>query len=361
MLAACLAGNSEFAAKFRLWESRANLDTLDSGAVRLIPYLKTRLAHTGLETELSQKINGIYRFFWAKRRLQDHAIEQNLIPLIGTDQIVALKGLALEELAYSKDEPRPFDDLDVLVSRAAYFEIVGRAREFGFDYVEPTPESSYRYLRHAMPFRGKNLDLDLHWTILPLGLDSDYDQRLMLRSMESQSGKPWLIPSPTDTLLHTVIHGNRRNSVSPIRWYLDAHLLLNRNVIDWELLWHEAGNMGLTRELASGLDQLSRFSSTPIERRHRKRRRQRVLSPGSLPARVAYSSESLFVRRVMRLLGSDFPLVRRALARDGLNTSFFSVVSKVVLESLLEIKVAMQRNSMTAVLRGDWSKPKSRP
>ena len=357
LLKACLASESDFRNRFRSWEEIADLDALNYGAVRLIPYLKVRMDRQSISSSLKPKIDGIYRYFWAKRQVQMAAMEKHLSPLLKGTPALSLKGFAIEHLAYKQPELRPFDDFDILVSRADYFELSKRTANYEFRYAGPGPEQSTVYLRHARTFKAKNIEVDLHWTGLPVCRDHLFESRLFARAGGFGSGdETLLLSSATDSLLHTIVHGHRPNLVSPVRWYLDAFLLIQRNPIDWQLFWQEAEANGLTRQVKAGAIALNKMAE------------QNLIDIDDAPSGVrwtgltraaaikSYFSATLWSGRLLRLLGSDVPMVRKALAMDGKSARGFAPYALAVRESMTEIRTVLQKNSLKSVITGSWFK-----
>jgi hypothetical protein len=359
LLRACLSSDAQFLKSFRAWESIADLDALNSGAVRLIPFLKTRLDKHSIYTELENKLNGIYRFFWAKRQVQQVAIDNCLVPMVGNHPAIALKGMALESLAYNYPELRPFDDVDLLVSRPDYFALAALASEFGLKYSGRSPERSTVYLRHAKSYIAQNLEVDIHWTAIPTSSDHNFEYRMLSRAKQGLlSNLPFLTPDPTDCLLHTVLHGNRDNSVSPVRWYLDAYLLIERNSINWEQFWGEAQKIGLVRQAKKGLQRLNDLMGYDFaEVLHAPGGLRGFIgfSPARLPALMKHGLTAGKWVHLLRLVGSDVVVVRKALAMDGGRSGLLPAYVTAYVESFHEVKALLKNHSSMALFRNSWT------
>jgi hypothetical protein len=355
LIAACLIEDEGFEKKFRLWESGADLGTINYGALRILPFLQTRLSKLKIESYLSPEIRRVHGYFWAKRQLQNETIQRSVIPLMNGFKSVALKGLALETLAYGDSELRPFSDVDFLVSRSDFRLIDERASKFDFRYRGVTPARSFEYFQHAKSFQGNHLELDLHWTFFPLGIDPMYDERIRDRSTINPAQSDWSLPSPTDALIHTLLHGLKPDVVSPIRWLVDAHLLVSRNEIDWDLLQREAEGLGVTSELESSLAFLGQF--TKIKHSHFRKGAASFpdLNIARAASRWSVKSDSMWMKRVARIFGSDFIMVRKALAQDGRSINPLNIFRTAIWESIREIFSVLARNSFSSVWTGKWS------
>lgn len=355
LIKACLADDSSFESMFRQWESAAKIESLNLGALRILPFLHKRMLDLNVASLLEPELRRIHYYFWAQRQLQEVTIQESVLPLMTGIDSVALKGLALERVAYRQGELRPFSDIDLLVSRNDFRLIDDRIVNHGFRYQGLTPARSFEYLRHSKSYNGRHLELDIHWTFFPLGIDVGYDERIRERASNNQSDCSWLLPSPTDTLIHTVLHGNRPNVVSPIRWLIDAHLLVTRNEIDWKLFQEESKSLGLQAEIKAGLTVLSEFSGKTFSFSSQRVGTGPKFHISHLAARWSMSSNSLWVNRLARIFGSDMIMVRKALVRDGrqLNTIRLAIIASS--ESIREIVSILLANSIIDVITGKWA------
>lgn len=358
LVAACLSDDDSFGEKLRVWESSASLLDMNFGALRVLPFLFSRIVKLDVSTTKLADLRKVNQYFWAKRKLQDRTIRSDLTPLMEGTRSVALKGLALESLAYAQDEIRPFSDVDLLMSRPDFRLVDKRAPKYNFNYVESTPTRSFDFFQHAKPLKGNHLDLDIHWTFFPLGQDAGYDDRIFERAAEKKEGSNWLIPSPTDALIHSILHGVRPDVVSPVRWLVDAHLLILRNEIDWSLFERESRNLGLQSELQSGLNYLAQFRKLEFTF---SRRRSAFLSDwrfSHIAAKYSTKSDSLWAKRLLRLFGSDLVLVTRALKKDGLPSSRLFVLKTAIMQSVEELLEILANHSIRDVVFGRWSQKK---
>lgn len=359
LIAACLIEDGGFESKFSVWESGADLRTINYGALRVLPFLQTRLSKLKIESHLSPAIQRICRYFWLKRQLQKETIQRSVIPLMKGIKSVALKGLALEALAYKDGELRPFSDVDFLVSRNDFRLMAERASKYDFYFRGVTPARSFEYFQHAKSFQGNHLELDIHWTFFPLGIDPFYDERIRDRSTANPTQGDWLFPSPTDALIHTVLHGIRPDVVSPIRWLIDAHLLVSRNEIDWDLLQKEAKGLGVLSELETSLSLLGQFTKNEYAHFRKGGASFPDLNIAHAASRWSVKSDSMWMKRMARILGSDVIMVRKALAKDGRSINPLNIFRTTIWESLREICSLLAKNSFSSVLTGKWSLSKA--
>ena len=356
LVRACLANEASFETSYREWEQHADLDSMNHGAVRLLPFLSHRCDMLGIEGELGQRLRGIRRYFWAQQRHQQHSIGKTLLDTLEGESVFALKGAAVSDLVYEHPELRPYDDIDLLVSRDDFSMISENLKSEGWRYSSPLPESSVIYLHHAKQFKLRGAELDLHWTVLPFTPDPEFDNRVMESSQQQLSWTPGVkIPSGTYCLIHTVIHGIRSNDVSPIRWIVDTHQLILNSEIDWGLFQKEVRALGVEGPVGVAADWFNGLAGfdalfPPI--------RKDGFSFGRATdalARKAYFSHGLWVGRLLRMMGSQIPLVRNALSKEG-KLSEAQILKTWVRANKDEIQGIMRRYGIIKSMLGHWSR-----
>lgn len=114
MLLACLSEDADFVEALRAWEESIELDDIDYGTMRLVPYLYRKIERLNVPARDMGRLRGIYSRFWALHHVKAvpalDAIADLPLPYL------VLKGTALQALAYGNDPAtRPSDDVDVLV------------------------------------------------------------------------------------------------------------------------------------------------------------------------------------------------------------------------------------------------------
>lgn len=240
LLRACLAPNDEFVALLESWQQSIDLDDVDYGSHRLLPYLYRRLERAGLTVRDQGRLRGIYARFWALHHTKAtpalDAVSDLPVPYL------VLKGTALQAMAYGNDPAtRPSDDVDVLVHPRDRERALRHLLRDGFDLEVELPLESYLQLRKGASLLRAGIAVDLHWNIFYWSKDPKLIDRMFQRAVPlDYRGRPLLSLCPTDTLLHTVTHGFGTNQVPPIRWVLDAALLIRSGQVDWALLESEA-------------------------------------------------------------------------------------------------------------------------
>jgi hypothetical protein len=278
---------------FALWRPQAELQEPDGGTFRLLPRLVATLRRLGIEDPDLPKLQGIHRMAWCRNQLLFRNLAQALTALAeaGVPTLV-LKGVPLALSYYGDPGERPMDDGDVLVpaghaeraiaclleagwaSTASPLESLG-ARTFrsrpGF---EARPRAGaqfsavFRGVRHGHGFtRAGVAALDLHWRVSERATAPGIDDGVWARARPIVvGGASTLAMAPTDLLLHVLAHGVRWNVVPPLRWVVDAALLLRAPgvVIDWPLLVEEAEARRCVVPVRAGLEYLKGLLPLPV-------------------------------------------------------------------------------------------------
>ena len=245
---------------YEQWLKTNNVDTLDTGSHRLLPLLDAAIARHRWPHPAAQRIKGVARHTWA-----ENTIRISRTQLVLRDfsthgiQHLMLKGGALFQ-AYGHTARRSVWDLDVLVPQQQTATAVERLRQLG--YASPAkahfgPHSPVSYPGMGFSSSLPNPladDLDLHWRCLYYSCDRTYETRVWDRSEPYTLGtEQTLRPGDTDLLFQVIAHGMGWNTVAPIRWAADAHVLITNGSIDWDLLCDEATRNRLESEVLGGL------------------------------------------------------------------------------------------------------------
>ena len=220
------------------WLDQSDLDRLNEGHRRLMPFLYQRIKSLELEHPKTSGVGREYRRFWISSKRDHFQVDQlsNALSELATP-IVFLKGAALSQTVYPAFALRPFMDLDILVPPQNFLAAKQLIIASGF-------EAQTRAAPHATTLGRKDfLDIDLHQS----PYHEAYSEKLVspifsrLVALQQNSNNLYRL-GDEDQLLHTIAHGLRRNVVSPMRWVVDASLQLRAsgNTFDWDLLCREA-------------------------------------------------------------------------------------------------------------------------
>ena len=260
-----------------LWETWARglsrpLGALEGGTARLLPLAAWRVRAVAGHLDSTDITNGI-----ALRRAlatssvdSQHTLLANerlicSLKAFGIDVIV-LKGTALRATIYPAPATRPVSDLDVLIDPsmldAARVWVAANGGTLGYATI-PTARS--RAFRHAADTTVLDGTIDLHWRLLADSFDERLDEALRTRVVQFEIGSTTTTTlSPEDHLLHAIAHGMWTNPLSPIRWVVDAALLLETHPIDWSIVLGEASARRLSDRMHVALSYLRERFGVPV-------------------------------------------------------------------------------------------------
>ena len=201
-----------------------------------------------LPAEVGEYLSHLYRANAARndaiRRQARHAVHAlngaGIVPML-------LKGGAALYLDYHPDPAaRMFRDLDLLVPRLALADAVGILRALGYGVEYFTNGDFHAFADFTRP--GDPCAIDLHFELI--------DQSYMLSAAEIRSrarslavdGIRFLVPAPTDLVLHNILHqqihylGNFYRGALDLRQLYELSCLVRRygSEIDWESIERRA-------------------------------------------------------------------------------------------------------------------------
>lgn len=248
---------------------------MEGGSFRLLPMVHANLAALGCNHPQMNRLAGIYRYHWFSA--QSH-IKRGLyaVRLLREAEIPVMvsKGLALACSVYPSPALRPMSDIDLLVR---YVDAL-RAFQILTDAGWTEPADSYRQwsarradmlvltigcnLRHHS--EGK---IDLHWALMHEAGGTGLEDTVWASARQIKIGNDKLLRlSATLMLLHVIAHGLRPNALSPLRWVVDAAMLLSKESasIDWPLFHQWASRLHVGNRVRQGLTFLRDEIKIPI-------------------------------------------------------------------------------------------------
>lgn len=176
---------------------------------------------------------------------------------------VVLKGAALLLSVYESTAWRRIADLDLLVPPDRLADAVEVLVAAGW-----TTDQRDHLGNHAIGMTGGAIDVDLHRAVSPELVTPDvasggtalFTFRTAPRTLPS--GRPITILTPTDALVHTVVHGLQWNGPICLRWVPDAALLVEQ--VDHDRLCHLARTFSIAPLIHDALRFLDRLGR-PID------------------------------------------------------------------------------------------------
>jgi hypothetical protein len=265
LLSALLAPHETAIGAAASWLDRIDFDAITEGDIRLMPMFSHRLTELGIDHPLSGRIRGLYRRAWCIDRTMRHDLVGVLIGIASVSRTpVVLKGPALGVFAYANPAFRPFADLDVLVPPEDLRNVL--------DYLEVPGTTVNDPVFHAIMVRLPNgREVDIHRSPYHMAFQPHHVRPLFgrLRPLAAgliAPGAPACFTlGDADQLLHTLAHGLRVNLVAPIRWVVDAAMIVQKagDGFDWGLFMAEARRLELAAPAVLGLREVSRFCNLP--------------------------------------------------------------------------------------------------
>ncbi len=232
---------------------------------RIGPMLHALWGASGAEIALPQDLLRHWKQSYRRAALRALRIEQTLLLIARLFEgagitYAALKGAALAWSAYRDPALRTMRDLDILVPRDQAMAAYILLKDAGFYTPSDTvitPEFTLAHDKHFPSLFSPvfNINVEVHFRLtnhIIAGTEAaDYHQpaRLLARRVKGAvRGQPIAFLSPTDTLLHLMIHAAYDHCFSngPLVLH-DVALLVVREPIEWDRFWSMAAQGGWMR------------------------------------------------------------------------------------------------------------------
>jgi len=242
MLEFLFGPNEQAPESFRRWRAGVDLQTLDEASVQLLPLVYQRLLGLELHDPEMSRLRGTYRRTWLQNQLLLQKSLLALDALISADiPVMAVKGLAALRFYDHEVGLRSMMDIDLFVPITAGERAVDTLVGAGF---RPSPWCHPDFIKrqllrrdYSWAFVRDGGEVDLHWHALHRDPSHAVDSAIWQHAeLDSIAGRRCLLPSVTDQLLWTCIHGAVWNSIGVMTWVADAAAILRRapEQIDWE-------------------------------------------------------------------------------------------------------------------------------
>lgn len=257
-LAACLAHPAEALSAWDECLRQRSLDEMEGPSYHLLPLLYRNLQRAAYDGPAMPRLKGLYRRNWYASQKRFHMLETVIAQFRAADiPVMLLKGAALSFLYYPDPYARAMMDGDILVPPNEADRAIACLRAAGWSCKAPLRPHHLRSMNGNAFINATGEELDLHWRLFPddSGDDKIFWQRAV--PMEFRDGTV-LTLSPTDHLFHTCIHGYQWNRVNPMRWIVDAALILEKvsDSIEWDYLVGQARERHLILRLRNSLNLL---------------------------------------------------------------------------------------------------------
>jgi len=268
LLRAALLDGDEARDAWHQWSHRVDLDAIEAGSFRLLPLLYRNMRRLGIDSPVLGRIQGVVRHTWYK----NHLVVGRLADLLrecraaGLPTMV-LKGIPLAIRYYGALSWRPMADADLLVPARRAVEALPIVRAAGWrSMVEPVVWPP-RCTASCAFVNDLAVELDLHDHVLQESVGASADDEFWAAAEPIEvGGEMTSALGPADQLLHTIAHGFRRSTVSPVRWVADATMVIRGagERLSWDRLVAQTRARRLSRIVARSLRYLVDTIQVPI-------------------------------------------------------------------------------------------------
>ncbi|RYX83086.1 hypothetical protein EON83_16170 [bacterium] len=242
------------------WREQHELNDLDNDSRRLLPLIGYNFNQTGIKIPDAATISSLTRLGLVRNKLLFKSLGE-VARLLGQHNIDVLfiKGVPVAIRDYPYPALRPMSDGDILIRAAQFNRAIEIFKEAGWMYASDDIPSE---VHHAVPMKNtSHQELDVHRFALGECPYSKGDETLWRSAVTVPfEGITIQVPNPTDLLFLTCV-----NSVhSPLRWVLDAMILIRGNEIDWPRLIKHARHRKLALVTRSALNYIVEKYAAPI-------------------------------------------------------------------------------------------------
>ncbi|NBV24337.1 MAG: hypothetical protein EBS05_20765 [Proteobacteria bacterium] len=235
------------------WRIGTDFTAVDSASGRLLLWIFHRREELGLSAADSAALEPHYRRAW----LRNQVLLNRCAELVGQLQAkgidcLLLKGIALLTEVYGDEGGRFLEDFDLLVRREQVPQAISALNSLG--WLSPHPEELSPE-KHGHGFENtEGFSCDVHWHLIwrPHMAVDESPLWAAKRPIRIRDETTFTL-SVEHLLLHLCIHGMAWETVPPIKWILDVHLLLQRHGIQWDKVLTEAERRGVTLPLSEAL------------------------------------------------------------------------------------------------------------
>lgn len=236
---------------------------------RLFGMIAGRLAQLEVDDDWSGVFHGVRRRTAVHTLMSLERLDRHLgmLSTLGVEAVV-LKGSALVLTVYDSMGDRWFADLDLLVPPSQWERV---AATYGRDGWIPTHDDFGG--NHGVNLRRDGEVVDLHRLahsemVLPGRIDATMSVlETTLAERPLPSDRQVRVLCPTDSLLHTLVHGTQRLQPINLRWAVDADRIITRSEVDWWRLVDLARTFRLSPLIHDALVFLASLTGRPVDRR----------------------------------------------------------------------------------------------
>lgn len=241
LLQSCLLKGEALEVAWEKFQGHSNLPTEffkveKQGLKRLLPLLYKNLLANNFK--LDKKFQTVLRTAQVREELRSktfqnvfrktlHSLKNSNFPY------TLLKGTLLAETIYSDWSLRHCHDIDILVARSHLVAAERMLKNAGYERPEgarPISNNDVTVCHHS------NLPIEIHSDLFPVHFyQPPMHDLLERRRSVNIAGVELPVFSPTDNLYHVIGHAACSRSRETLRWICDAHMIIEKQQIDWDL------------------------------------------------------------------------------------------------------------------------------
>jgi Uncharacterised nucleotidyltransferase len=241
LLGAALLADEAARSAWRRVEPKLDIDRAPGHVIRILPLLGSNLRAVDVETPIAPRLRGMYRKTWMYNNVL-LARTADIVRELDEAEVpsMVLKGCAIALGYYGDLGLRPMGDIDLMVKPSDIGAAVERLTSDGWtDYTERKPGGTvFRHTHAYSLWKGGDVGCDLHWMIgehMLLGPGEDPTPLFWPAARRLEvAGVSMLALSPTDQLLHVILHGAQPHNASRLQWIADATMILRSAEVDWD-------------------------------------------------------------------------------------------------------------------------------
>ena len=261
LLKAALFAGEEAKIAFHIWNDSIDLRAEFAYATfRLLPLVYLNQMKLGNTHSVMGRLKGVYKRCWLENQKKFYSMKATLNSLkAGKVDVLLLKGSSMVLSYYRNFSLRPMSDFDIAVRPEDLNLALNILKNSGWVLYKMPDKYDLAYTHAITLYNSDQLELDLHFHILIEKPTHEIDSFFWSNAIPIDfQGLELLQLSPTDQLLHTIMHGIKRNLETPIRWIPDAMAIVEKKEyeIDWERIINFAESQCLMLRLSLGLNYL---------------------------------------------------------------------------------------------------------
>jgi Uncharacterised nucleotidyltransferase len=247
LLRAACAPDADARAAWMAWRSRNDPARAASNQARLLPWIFHRRDALGIDPADHHLLESLQRLLWARNQSLLNGTAALLVRLAEAGiATLCIKGLPLLRKLYPDVSLCYLADTDLMLRRDQLEPALHTLLDAGWAWIgKPLDPQHPRRIdlatlspwEHQVPLVSPDGHAcDLHWDLLRQPLPHVDEEPLWRRSEPlTVRSATTRMPSRADLLLQVLVRGcSWEKDHRPLRWVLDAHLLLEEAAIDWQ-------------------------------------------------------------------------------------------------------------------------------